>query len=241
VKKLLWKLVGASNYAKLRNTYQLFVEKHLLGNWKVYHSQMGEDMILKNLFQNKENGFYIDIGAYHPVELSNTYYFYKKGWRGINVDATPGSMKIFRSLRRDDINLEMGVADNDCERDYYLFHSKTLNTFTQEGLKYVKNQFNAEPYRVMKIKFMTLEKLLDTYLPSTVTQIDFLNVDVEGADELVIRSNNWNKYKPKVICIERHMNYNEFKETQLCKFLEDKGYNFAAKSGPSYFYYSNSF
>jgi hypothetical protein len=239
MKKIIFILIGKNNYNKLKCFYLLFVEKHLLGNREVYHSQLGEDMILKNLLQNKSNGFFVDIGAFHPVDISNTYYFYKKGWRGINVDATPGSMEIFRLVRPGDINLEIGIDENECERNFFLFDNRALNTFTDEGVKFAKEHFNVEPYKVVKTTFTTLEKLLDTYLPNSISQIDFLSVDVEGADDLVLYSNNWVKYKPKVLCIERHMNYNEFKETELDRFLLALNYHFAAKSGPSYFYYLN--
>ena len=146
-------------------------------------------------------------------------------------------MEVFRLLRPGDINLELGVADKECEMNYYLFHLKALNTFMEEGVQYAKKSFNLDPYKVVKTKFLPLAKILDDYLPADVQQIDFLTVDVEGADELVLHSNNWVKYRPQVICLERHMNYDEFKDTSLCKFLESLNYQFAAKSGPSYFYY----
>ena len=44
------------------------------------YSQNGEDLILNRLFENKEKGFFIDVGAHHPIRFSNTYLFYKKGW-----------------------------------------------------------------------------------------------------------------------------------------------------------------
>src|SRR5574341_354761 len=68
------------------------------------YSQEGKDMILRRIFGNVENGFYVDVGAYHPKRFSNTFYFYKKGWSGINIDAMPGSMKFFTKMRSRDIN-----------------------------------------------------------------------------------------------------------------------------------------
>lgn len=237
MKKVLWKLIGDKNYELFKQKFLTAIENKFLRSGRICYSQMGEDMILQNLFQSKEKGFFVDIGAFHPTNISNTYHFYKKGWRGINVDATPGSMEMFKLLRPHDINLEIGVADKECQMNYYLYHSKALNTFSEDGVKYVKAQFDLDPYRSVETNFMPLSKILDTYFPNSVNQIDFLSIDVEGADEVVLLSNNWEKYKPKVICIERHMNYNEFKDTTVCKFLESMNYIFAAKTGPSYFYY----
>lgn len=67
------------------------------------YSQEGEDVVLRRLFDSQPSGFYVDIGAHHPVRLSNRYYFYRCGWRGLSVDAAPGSMEMFRRLRPRDI------------------------------------------------------------------------------------------------------------------------------------------
>ena len=65
----------------------------------ISYSQEGEDMILRRLFETRRRGFYVDVGAHHPRRFSNTYYFYRQGWSGINIDAAPGSMKLFDRLR----------------------------------------------------------------------------------------------------------------------------------------------
>jgi len=63
------------------------------------YSQEGEDMILRRIFEDNETGFYVDVGAHHPARFSNTNYFYKRGWRGLNIDAMPGSMSKFKKYR----------------------------------------------------------------------------------------------------------------------------------------------
>ncbi len=62
-------------------------------------SQEGEDMLLRSIFVDKSTGFYVDVGAYHPQRFSNTNHFYLAGWRGINIDAMPGSMEPFHQFR----------------------------------------------------------------------------------------------------------------------------------------------
>jgi hypothetical protein len=59
------------------------------------YSQEGEDMILNRIFEGKCQGFYVDIGAHHPRRFSNTYFFYKHGWTGINVEPNPDVVRIF--------------------------------------------------------------------------------------------------------------------------------------------------
>src|SRR5690554_6253894 len=74
------------------------------------YSQEGEDILLEKLFEGKNDGFYVDVGAHHPRRFSNTYLLYRRGWRGINIDAMPGSMAEFRRLRGRDINLEIPIS-----------------------------------------------------------------------------------------------------------------------------------
>jgi hypothetical protein len=75
------------------------------------YSQEGEDLILRKIFENQQQGFYIDVGAHHPKRFSTTYVFYKHGWRGINIDAMPDSLKVFNKFRKRDINLEKAFSD----------------------------------------------------------------------------------------------------------------------------------
>src|SRR5690242_3324544 len=83
----------------LREALGLLVVGGLRG-WAVKsYSQEGEDRILHSIFETVADGFYVDIGAHHPKRFSNTYLFYQRGWRGINVDAMPGSMVRFKRVR----------------------------------------------------------------------------------------------------------------------------------------------
>src|SRR5579872_3262677 len=83
------------------------------------YSQFGEDMILKSIFRDKTKGFYVDVGAYHPHFISNTHYFYKRGWQGINIDPSPNCMELFRKWRKRDTNLELAVSDIREEKTFF--------------------------------------------------------------------------------------------------------------------------
>src|SRR6186713_1276577 len=88
-------------FRKFSLVYDLLFDKY----YSISYSQEGEDLILKRFFSEKSGGFYVDVGAHHPKRFSNTYMFYKEGWSGINIDAMPGSMKLFNKVRSKDINL----------------------------------------------------------------------------------------------------------------------------------------
>ena len=186
-------------------------------------SQNGEDLVIKRFLDNKNEGFFVDVGAHHPIRFSNTFLFYKKGWSGINIDAMPGSMAQFNKIRPNDINIEKGIGLKKDKLTFYQFNESALNTFSKKEA-FSKNK---DGYKIIKsnlVEVDTLENILDKYMPLK-TEIDFLNIDAEGKDEEVLISNNWEKYKPNYIIIEilREVSlYNN--NSSINKFLKTKGY-----------------
>jgi FkbM family methyltransferase len=201
----------------------------------VSYSQEGEDLVLSRIFESQESGFFVDIGALHPQRFSNTYKFYRAGWRGINVDAMPGSMEIFRKIRPEDINLEIPVSDKIEHLDYHVFNEPALNTFSKElaDERSQKEQYHVE--RVINIKTNTLENILDEHLPKN-QKIDFMTIDAEGLDFQILTSNNWAKYSPQIVLIENELELTEVLGSKSDLFMNEKGYKIYAKTVNTYFY-----
>jgi len=186
-------------------------------------SQFGEDLVLFNFFNRSEKGFYIDIGAYHPYKFSNTYFYYRRGWQGINIDARPGSMKIFKQKRPRDINLEAGISCEEKPSDFYVFEDYAFNTFSKDLADVWQNK-GFKIKKTIQVETKRLENILAEYLPQD-KDISFMSVDVEGLDLLVLQSNNWLKYRPRFILVEIHnFNLENFKESEVYNFLIEKGY-----------------
>ncbi len=203
---------------------------------KVY-SQEGEDMVLNRIFEDKKEGFYVDIGAHHPKRFSNTYFFYKKGWKGINIDAMPGSMDMFSRDRPLDINLEIPVSDKDEVLTYYIFNEPALNGFSRE-LSDSRN--GLRQYKIIDMKGLrtrTLASILDELMPMG-QKIDFLSIDVEGLDFQVLNSNNWVKYRPEVVLIEAlgGANVADVLACETNLFMEANGYSLFAKTFNTLFF-----
>jgi FkbM family methyltransferase len=192
-------------------------------------SQEGEDQILRRIFEGQAIGFYVDVGAHHPKRFSNTYLFYKRGWRGINIDAMPGSMKIFDSTRPRDINLEMGIGSNEGELNYYIFNEPALNGFSKE-LSEQRNESDSIYLReIVKVQVQPLLKVLESHLNSN-QQIDFMSVDVEGLDFDVLKSNDWSKYRPKIVLAEiLGRSLHEIEQSEIVQFMHDQNYELNAK------------
>lgn len=194
-------------------------------------SQEGEDLLLRRIFENKlKRGFYVDVGAHHPKRFSNTYLFYKKGWKGINIDAMPGSMKLFNSVRPRDINIEVPISEKKEILTFYAFSEPALNTLSREyGEHRILEEHNHLLFK-KDIETESLERILDTYLPKD-QNIDFLTVDVEGLDFEVLKSNNWNKYRPTVVVVEAYENsFIEVLNSEIYLFLNKLGYEIIAKT-----------
>jgi FkbM family methyltransferase len=205
-------------------------------------SQEGEDLILARYFENKAKGFFIDIGAHHPKKYSNTYKFYKTGWRGINVDAMPGSMEVFKAIRPDDINLEVPVSDVNTTLTYFIFNETALNTLDPDEAK-LKNEIDGyNIVREVELETVRLEELLSKYLPNNITQIDFLTVDVEGLDLQVLKSNDWIKYRPELVLVEE---LRADLETVMLKspvfaYMKEQEYSLICRSYNTSFYRANN-
>ena len=103
--------------AKLRSLLRDRLGKRLYG--RLSYSQEGEDLVLHRLFEGQATGIYVDVGAHHPFRFSNTCLLHTRGWRGINIDATPGSMAQFQRFRPRDVNLELGVAAEPAELEFF--------------------------------------------------------------------------------------------------------------------------
>lgn len=203
------------------------------------YSQEGEDLILNRIFNNRNNGFYVDIGSFHPVRFSNTFLFYKKGWRGITIDARPDSSLLFKKLRPNDISLEIPINDIETELVYYMFNEPALNGFSKELTEQRKNETSYKLIKEVNLKTKKLEFILDNYLPNN-TKIDFLTVDVEGLDLNVLRSNNWEKYRPDYLLTEDlNLDLSNIYNSPVSIYLASKNYSFFAKTVNTIFYRNN--
>ena len=206
--------------------------------WHISYSQEGEDMVLRSFYENKKNykGFYIDVGAHHPYRYSNTNFFYKKGWKGINIEPTPGAITAFNIFRHKDINLNIGISGKNEKLLFYCFNEPPLNGFSKEVSEERNN--SSKKYKIIKeieVETRRLSDVLDQYLPEN-QQIDFLSIDVEGLDLEVLKSNNWQKYKPAFILVEDSINFTTLADSEVHGFLEKQGYAIIAKTMRTLFF-----
>lgn len=145
---------------------------------------------------------YLDIGAHHPFDISNTALMYSRGCRGVNVEANPNLHAAFLAHRPDDINVNVGVASKPGTMPFYMFDETSgLNTFCKDEVdSLLKGNSGLVVRDVKNIAVITLADILKTYCDERPP--DFLNVDVEGLDYDVLSSYPFVGCRPAIVCTE---------------------------------------
>ena len=177
-----------------------------------------EDTAILDYFKDKKSGFYVDVGCYHPIHRNNTYLLYEQNWRGINIDVSQFSVELFDHLRPDDLNYNCAVSNKN--ETVKLFFQKELSQLSTTENDQAKKVFQGN-IKEKEIQAFTLDEILNRDKYKNV-KIDFLNIDVEGADFKVLNGLSFQKFNPELICVEIHDK--EIKESKIYNFLKDKNY-----------------
>lgn len=166
-------------------------------------AQEGEDLILERIFGHAD-GFYVDVGAHHPFRFSNTFLLYNKGWRGINIEPDAEGFELLKKFRPRDINLNTAILRNSAESlkntaTFYRFHEPALNSFDEA----YASEMQSKGYSLretIEVEFTDLASVLDRH--AGTRRIDLLSIDTEGTDLDVLRSNDWTRFRPRVVIVE---------------------------------------
>jgi FkbM family methyltransferase len=210
--------------------FRLVSFKHTFTKFKqIHYSQNGEDLVLDSMFPKDYMGFYVDVGAHHPYRISNTYLLHQRKWSGINIDPNPETIDLFKKARPKDININIGIGLQEETLNYHMFSDPAVNTFSTQEAKRWKNKNWIQYLGQTEVPVTTLKSILDKELPKN-KQIDVLTIDVEGLDFEVLKSNDWNTYKPKVIVIESlDFKLEEKDKNEIYTFLNSRGYQLEHK------------
>lgn len=167
------------------------------------YSQFQEDLLIDMLLNNKQTGFYVDIGANDPFFGSNTQRFSSRGWRGINIEPNLKAYKRIIENRAHDVNLNIAVSENTGDLTFYLIgNDSSISTLDYPKAIRMAKMLNLK-ITSTSVKVMPLSEVLDTHLDNK--HIDFMSVDAEGHDLAVLKSNNWDKYRPTLVLVESNI------------------------------------
>jgi len=165
----------------------------------VSYAQRFEDLYLLRCFGDRQDGFYIDIGAGHPVYDNVSFAFYLRGWHGITVEPNPHLSRLARAVRPRDSHHQAVVGAAVGTARFYLvrdFHG--LSTTIAGNADAALAQFGKASQEI-EVPATTLRALCEQHAPGA---IDFLKVDVEGTEAEVLRGGDWQRFRPRIVVAE---------------------------------------
>lgn len=163
----------------------------------VSYAQNYEDVMLWRALKDIENGFYVDVGANDPTVDSVTKAFYKRGWRGINIEPVQQYYERLCDERPDDINLPVAVANEEGDLTFYEIAETGLSTLDRATAE--KHCQSGWAVTERKVSVVTLNQILEQYVKGL---IHFLKIDVEGAEKQVLQGLDLSRWRPWIIVIE---------------------------------------
>lgn len=183
---------------------------------RTHFSQFGEDLAVQRWAKKLkiENGCYLDVGAFHPIYISNTFLLHRDGWSGVNVDMNPDKIEEFKRLRPGDDNICRAIS---AKKKQYVISDKGTPS---ECLKELTTDDVTDSSKQVIIESSPLAEVL-SYTSLANRRIDYLNVDCEGHDLEVIQQLDFEIYDPQIITIEA---LDAESQNQIRSFLDKKGY-----------------
>jgi FkbM family methyltransferase len=190
-------------------------------------SQFGEDEILcSELSGLLQTGYYLDIGANHPAKLSNTFRLYSMGMRGITVEPDQTLSRLHGKFRPGDVQLCAASGDHDGLSKFFRLSYHALSTFSWDDAQNTMSK-GIQLLSQSLVPIFTVETILDNCHLAGRQEFALLSVDVESLDEIVLRSNDWLKYRPRIVIFEN----SDHNDNTAREFLAGFGYELIATRG----------
>jgi FkbM family methyltransferase len=199
------------------------------GQWS--YAQQGEDLIVRNILGaiGISNPTYLDVGAWDPVVINNTYALYKDGGHGVLVEPNPAKKRRLERVRPRDrtLNIGIGLSAEPTTADYYVIGGPSegsLNTFSKQEAEQVQARGQGVHFieRVMRLPLENINTVMQQQFGAAP---NFLSIDTEGMDLGILRSLNFDRYRPDVICVETLEVASDVIDVEILRLLESKRYS----------------
>lgn len=192
---------------------------------KFSFSQFGEDLVVSGLFAALKipKPSYLDIGAWEPIQSNNTYLLYHQGGRGVLVEPNPAYTAKLRRKRPGDVTLQAGIGlDDTAEMDFYMLSDDQLNTFDKAQVELLLATSNVKLERTVKTPMLNINRVMAEHFGGKAP--DYLSIDVEGLDLAILKTLDFDRYRPKLICAETVITGTLKHNAETPEFLATKGY-----------------
>lgn len=231
--KKIWKSIMPLLLKIYTNNYKLHVQKYPKDRTdEKFYSQFGQDLfVFKNIFKEKKGGVFVDVGANHPINGSNTYLLELNDWKGLAIEPQQSLRELWPTVRKTKcLNYVVGPENKEV-----LFIEAGNG---EDGLSGVEG-FNKCRSKCNKISVQQ-RKLSDILSENSITNIDYLSIDVEGYEMNVLKSIDFSKVNIKLIGLENDLGFknipiigkklgSELGNNEIRRFLKEKGYTYIAR------------
>lgn len=195
-------------------------------------SQSGEDAVISKFFDDKKvtTGFFVDVGAADGLGNSNTNLLVTKGWKGILVEPNERDFISLRERYKDNSNVTLineAIYSHMGELPFYVEPGQ-CSTLSEEFKKRAIS-IHGMSYETKLVHCSPLSSLLDRL--NAPAHIDFLSIDAEGVDMIVLDTMNWEKYRVSLVCVEHSM-----PKEDLRRYMESKGYQYYTETSGNTFF-----
>jgi FkbM family methyltransferase len=197
----------------------------------IHFGMHGDDAFLRQHFKKRLaaglKGTYVDIGAFHPALISNTYLFYLMGWRGLAVDANPAYAPVWKKVRPEDILVNVAIAD--VAGTAYFWKHKDNEGMTRVTRTNVSPGGDFDPTPAVA-PAERLDVLLQRHIGER--DIQLMTLDIEGAEMMALTSSDWERWRPETIIMEAcDLDVMAPLNTETVAFLVAREYRIEAKFG----------
>jgi FkbM family methyltransferase len=201
---------------------------------KLSFAQFGEDLVASGLLYTVgvKVPSYLDIGAYEPIDSNNTYLFHRRGGRGVLVEPNVALTDKLKSKRRGDTVLVAGIGISDtAESDYYVLSDDQLNTFDKEQVERLTTETTTKLIKVVKMPLLNINRVIAEHFGGAAP--DFLSIDIEGLDFAVLKTLDFGRFRPKVICAETLITASTKHNPETLGLLAANGYELRGMTHPN--------
>lgn len=207
-------------YFLLKNRESVEFSREEIRFFRTSFSQFGEDLAVFRWAKEFgiEKGKYLDVGAFHPVLLSNTLLLHRSGWEGVNIDMNPDKIATFDLLRPQDDNICCAVSAE--PKRYVIERAGSPAEHLRELLSDEQIESGLRVVLSQTIK----EALKNTCLDGQ--SVDYVNIDCEGFDFQVLQQIDFADFRPAILTIEA---LNMVEQEKICQFLSEKRYRLSEK------------
>jgi FkbM family methyltransferase len=205
------------------------------------YSIEAEDLLVETIFagvlKRHRAGTYLDIGAAHPIQYSNTFHFYERGWSGLCVEPNPEFYAHYKTYRPRDRAFNLGLSPKTETLRYHRFESHLINGFLEQDL-IDRHIASGEVYLgYSDVECSGVGDFLNHHIDGP---IDFLNIDVELLDAKLLAAWDWAACRPSVICAEIHtVTIRSMLECDVATILERADYSAMSRGWLSTIFVAN--